>query len=215
MLKRILRQLALPVFMVAALVTGTVAVAQLAVTSANVTAITPTADLVPVVPGGIPSSSGKWATARTLTQVGPGLYTTTATSATGAGTTEQTLATYSLPANWLAYNGRRLKLQAFFFAAANGNNKTFKCYIGASVISSAVLTTNNKNGYCEMDMVRTGVDTQIVTGKMLVDTTEITPYYNAATEDDGAAIVVKFTGTDGTDSAGDIVLRDFIVTAVN
>ena len=142
---------------------------------------------------------------------------TTATAATIAGTAEQTVGpTCSLPARGLDIVGRRLHLHASFSAAANGNNKTFKCYFGASVISSGVLTTNAKNGNCDLDIVKTGSNTQIVSGRMLVDTTEITPYVNAASaETDTAAIVLKFTGTDGTSSAGDIVLNDLYVEFLN
>lgn len=138
------------------------------------------------------------------------LYTTTATASTGTGTTEQTLATYSLPANTLNV-GTKLRIKASFSAAANTDNKTFKCYFGASVITSGVLTTNGKNGSCEVIVTKTGASTQIVYGNMLVDTTAITGYKNAGTDTDTAAIVIKFTGTDGTSAAGDIVLNDFSV----
>jgi len=139
------------------------------------------------------------------------LYTTTATAATGAGTDEQTLATYSLPGGTLN-TGTKLRIKASFSAAANGNNKTFKCYFGASVISSGALATNAKNGSCEMIVTRTGTNTQIVYANMLVDTTAITGYVNTASaETDSSAIVIKFTGTDGTSSAGDIVMNDFSV----
>lgn len=44
----------------------------------------------------------------------------------------------------------------------------------------------------------------------------MTPYVNAAGSDtDTAAITIKATGTDGTDSAGDIVLDDFTVEYLN
>lgn len=195
---------------------ASVAVAQLVPTVATVTAFTPTSDLVQVVPGGVPTGAAKYATARALAQVGAALYTSTASVATGVATTEQTLGTYSLPANWLNYNGRKLVIRASFSAAANGNNKTFKCYFGSSVISSGVLTTNAKNGSCEVYVTRTGGSTQIVYGNMLVDTTAITGYVNlSSTETDTAAVTIKFTGTDGSASAADIVMNDFSVVALN
>lgn len=143
-------------------------------------------------------------------------YTTTASVATGSGTAEQTLATFSLPANTLGASDRKVVCRASFSAAGNSHTKTFKLYAGASVISSGALTTNAKNGVAEIVLTRTGSKTQIAWGTMLVDTTPITPYVNtAATEDDTAAIVFKFTGTDGTDAAGDIVLNDFSVELQN
>lgn len=144
------------------------------------------------------------------------LYTTIATAATLAGTAEQVLATYSLPANTLTATDRKIRVRASFSAAGNTHNKTFKLYFGASVITSGVLTTNAKNGNAELIITRTGANTQIVTGTMSIDTTPITPYVNAASaETDTSAIVIKFSGTDGTDAAGDIVLNDFFVELLN
>lgn len=141
---------------------------------------------------------------------------TTATSATGTGTGEQTLGTFNVAANALDIVGRRLHVHASFSAAANGNNKTFKCYFGASVISSGVLTTNAKNGDCDLYVVKTGSNTQIVSGKMIVDTTAITGFVNTTSaEVDTAAIAIKFTATDGSSSAGDIVMNDLFAEYQN
>lgn len=138
------------------------------------------------------------------------LYTTTAVQAGVAGTAEQVLATYSLPAN-TAIAGTKLRIKASFTAAANGNNKTFLCYFGASVITSGVLSTNAKNGSCEVIVTFVTAATQIVYGNMLVDTTAITGYVNAAATSDGtAAIVLKFSATGGT-SGADITMNDFSV----
>lgn len=143
------------------------------------------------------------------------IYTTTATASTAGGTTEQTLGTYSLPANALDVAGRRVRIRASFHFATNGNNKTVKLYFGASVIASAAAATSNKNGWLELNVAKTGASTQTVWGMGQVDTTMITPYLNAGTDTDTAAIVIKATGTDGTDSAGDIVLEDMAVEYMN
>lgn len=139
------------------------------------------------------------------------LYTNIASAATGAATTEQVLGTYSLPANALDIAGRRVRIHASFHMATNGNNKTLKLYFGASVITSGVLTDSNKNAWLTMDVVKTAASAQIVTATGQHDTTMITPYLNAGTDTDTAAIVIKATGTDGTASAGDIVLEQFYV----
>ncbi len=144
------------------------------------------------------------------------LYSTTATAATGAGTAEQTLATYSLPANALDIAGRRIRVKCAFHMATNGNNKTIILYFGASSITTGVLTDSNKNGWLSLEIVKSGASTQIVWGTGQHDTTMITPYVNASGADtDTAAITIKATGTDGTDSAGDIVLDDFYVQYMN
>lgn len=193
---------------------GVAAIAQLNPVVATVTSFTPTADLVAVAPNGTPSSANKYATVRALGQVGGGLYTSIASVATATGTAEQTLGTYSLPASWLNYNGRKLVIRASFTAAANGNNKTFKCYFGSSVISSGVLSTNAKSGSCELYVTRTGASTQIVYGNMLVDTTPITGYVNAPLNDTSSAITIKFTATQGSAQASDVVLNDFWVQRI-
>lgn len=152
---------------------------------------------------------------KTLTIAGYGrsqslLFTTIATAATTATTAEQTLASYTLPANTLN-TGTKLRIKASFTAAGNTHNKTFKCYFGASVITSGTLTTNAKNGSCEVMATRTAANTQTVYGNMLVDTTPITGYVNFGTDTDSSAITIKFTGQNGTASAGDIVVNDFSV----
>jgi hypothetical protein len=144
------------------------------------------------------------------------VYGITATVGTGTGTSEQTLATYSLPANALDATGRRLRIRAAFKLAANTNNKTMKLYFGSSVITTPTAATNGKNAYLEMEVVKTGASTQIVWAKGLVDTTAVTPYVNSSSaETDTAAIVIKATGTDGTSSANDIVLVDFSAQYMN
>lgn len=143
------------------------------------------------------------------------LYSTIATAGTSTGTSEETLATYSLPANALDVTGRRIRVCTSWHMATNGNNKTIKLYFGASVISSGTLTDSNKNGVACLDVVKSGASTQIVTGTMLHDTTNITPYINAGSDDDTAAITIKMTGQDGSASANDIVMEDFYVQYMN
>ena len=172
------------------------------------------ADNVPFCTGGGQSSFSNSCVA-TIKPAGL-LYTTTATASTATGTGEQVLATYSLPANALDVTGRTLRIKAAFTAASNGNNKTFKLYFGASAITSGTLTTSGKNGVAELIVTKSGSSTQIVYGTMLVDTTPITPYVNASGSDtDTSAITIKFSGTDGTNSAGDIVLDSFTIEYLN
>lgn len=139
------------------------------------------------------------------------LYTTLTTSASAATTAEQTLASYTLPGGTLN-TGTKLSIRASFSAAGNTHNKTFNCYFGAELITSGTLTTNAKNGSCEVVVTRISAAHEIVWANMLVDTTAITGYVlTTATDNDANAITLKFTGTQGTASAGDIVLNDFSV----
>lgn len=139
------------------------------------------------------------------------IYTTSATAATGTGTGEQVLATYDLPANGLDAAGRRLRIHAFFHAATNGNNKTMIVYFGNVAVTTGVLTTSNGNIVIDMDVVKSGSSTQIVTSSTNVIGTLSAPAVAAGSVTDTAAITIKATGTDGTSSAGDIVLEDFYV----
>ena len=129
------------------------------------------------------------------------LYSLTATATTNGTTAETTLASYTLPANTLN-TGTTLRIKASFTASSTSTNKTFKCYFGSASISSAALTTNNKNGSCEVMVTRIAANIQTVYGNMLVDTTPITGTYNTLTDTDSGAIVIKFTGTDASGSAG-------------
>lgn len=100
------------------------------------------------------------------------LYTTVATAATAAGTAEQTLGTFALPANALDVAGRRVRIRAAVHCATNANNKTMKLYFGASVITTPTAASSNVNGWLEMDVVKSGASTQIVWAKGVVNTTE-------------------------------------------
>ena len=128
------------------------------------------------------------------------LYTSVAAVAGSAGTSEQTLLSYSLPANTLIA-GTVLRIKASFTAAANGNNKTFTCAFGTATIGSGVLTTNAKQGSCELMVTNVSAKSQQVYGNMLVDTTPITGTYAAATQDGTAAITIAFKATGGTTGA--------------
>lgn len=142
-----------------------------------------------------------------------------AASATGAGTSEQTLATFSLPANVLDAVGRTLRIRAFFVTAANGNGKTCKLYFGSKSISTGSVTTSAAAPWLELMVTKTGSSTQIIAGCGFGGTTGIVPVAltgaGTATEADTAAIVIKATGTDGSDSAGDITLCSFTVEYMN
>lgn len=138
------------------------------------------------------------------------LYSTGVPVAGIAGTGEQTLATFTIPANTLI-TGRMIRIKGSFSGGTNGNNKTYKCYFGASVITSGTLTDSNKNGVCEVIATfGTGAAVQEVYGTMQHDTTMITPYVNAGTDNAAATIVAKLTGQGGT-SGVDVTMNAFSV----
>lgn len=138
------------------------------------------------------------------------LYTTTASASASATTAEQTLGTYSLAANTLI-TGTKLLIRAAFDSTADTNNKTAKCYFGASVISSGALPINNGNIVCQLVVTRTSANRQTVWGFMIAGVTPITPYINYGTDTDTSAIVIKATATDAGGAVGDLILADFSV----
>jgi hypothetical protein len=143
------------------------------------------------------------------------IYTTSAAVATGTGTAEQTLGTYSLPANALDAAGRRLRITAQFSTAANTQNKTGKLYFGGTSISTGTMATSAQGAFLTVEVVKTGASTQIVTSRGQVLTTNLAIASAATTETDTAAIVIKATCQDGTSSASDCVLQDFKVEYMN
>jgi hypothetical protein len=143
------------------------------------------------------------------------IYGTTATVATGTGTSEQILGTYSLPANALDAAGRRLRIHAVFSKAANTNATTAKLYFGSAVITTPSNTTSGAGSELELNVVKTASNTQIVTGRGSMGTAAVTPYSAAGAETDTAAIVIKATCTDGTSQAADCTLQDFWVEYLN
>ena len=141
------------------------------------------------------------------------LYTTTATAASTATTAEQTLATYSIPANTLNV-GTRIRVGGSWTLAANGDTKTVKCYFGGSSMSSGSLATNNKNASCQLDIVNNSAASNEVYGNMIVDVTPITGYVNAGTDSTASPIVVKLTATQGSAQAADVIMNSFWVERI-
>lgn len=120
-----------------------------------------------------------------------------------AGTGEQTLASFSLPANSLYSNGQALRIRAYFKHAANTNNVTFKLYFGASSISSGVLATSGETCELELFVSRRGAGSQLVFAKGQISTGPaiLAPAYTAGTDDETTALILKATVTGGTTGA--------------
>lgn len=135
------------------------------------------------------------------------LYSNATVSATGTGTTEQTLYTYTLAANTLATNGQTLRIKCGATTAANANNKTLILYFGTSTFTTTAVASNAGAFNLELLVTRTGAATQTVWGSGTGGTaglTVILPTATAGTDNLAAATTIKCTGTDGTSSAGDI-----------
>jgi hypothetical protein len=166
-----------------------------------------------ICPGGFIAPAGAGAAA--IAQAGL-VFATAVSTGNGADTTDDTLATFSLPANSLNANNKVMRIRAWGVTAANGNNKTIKLFFGATNLSSGVVTSNNKSWSISMDVIRSGTSTQATYASCQVDTSVVAPAYQAATETDTAAIVIKATGASGTTgAANDVVLKGMTIEFLN
>lgn len=123
-----------------------------------------------------------------------------ATPASGStGTGEQTLMTYSLPANSLCQNGQGLVIRAAF---KNNSSDTvsWKLYFGSESVTCSNTTTTA--GSAEISVFRTASKAQTVeTRGIAAGTTNVTSAFTAASEDDTAAITIKLTATASSSGA--------------
>jgi hypothetical protein len=146
------------------------------------------------------------------------LYANGVTVGTGADTTEDTLYTYTLPANTLANTGDMLRIRCGTTSPATATNKTVKLYFGASSFSTGAVAVNPGSFNTELIVIRTGAATQAVwgSGSGGDDGTQVVllATYTAGTDDLTTALTIKCTGTNGTANANDISGRFMSVELV-
>jgi hypothetical protein len=134
----------------------------------------------------------------------------------GNDTTEDTLFTFSLPANSLDQVGRALQIVAWGSFANNSHSKNARLYFGSEVVGELSNTTTGGIGwYLEMNVVKTGSNTQSISSQLIAGTTHGGVTVQAGAETDTAAITVKVTGQTGTAGANDIVCNGLQITAMN
>lgn len=146
------------------------------------------------------------------------LYSKTgSTVGTTAVTTEETLGTYTLPANSFSTVGDCLNIAASGNSAGNANTKTVKVYFGSAVIATNDVTTapNGKDWTARGRMCFMAASAQAGFGDMMVGSVAQTSKVVVPTETTTAGIVVKVTGQNGTANADDIKLYTFEVDLVN
>jgi hypothetical protein len=206
--------------------TGTVSDAQIAAMNAN--KLTGSIDPARYANNTIPAAAIA-NSSLTATQMADGAVTlakiastgTLHVDATGAATTavitEETLGSYSLPANLVASTGKGIRVKGAFTFDATANTKTARLKVnGQTIYSSATAVPtdtapNNGRLLFEFDLIRTGATTGKVMGAshMTVSTTTTTaPGIGAVTSLDWTAIQpILWTGQNGTAAANDIVFE--------
>ena len=129
------------------------------------------------------------------------LESDTTQNATDDGT-EETLWTYSLPANTLDENDDSLEILVAGTFAADGDTKTIDLTFGSTDIG-AITTTNQTAFRINATLVRTGVGSQKASAEISITDRGGTITNTTSTEDETGAITISLTG-DGT-NASDIV----------
>lgn len=132
----------------------------------------------------------------------------------GADTTEDTLKTFSLPANALDAVGRAIYIYAWGSYANNTNTKAAKLYFGSETVAAA--TGNNVGWALEMVVGKSGANAQQINGQLVTGTTHGGTTTQSGAETDTAAITIKVTGQDSTSAnANAIVLNGLYINYMN
>jgi hypothetical protein len=136
------------------------------------------------------------------------------------GTIEETLATYTLPANTVVLAGDGIEVSGSGSCTATADAKTLKFYLGASTITLNPTTTapNNKTWNFRLRLTYQSTNNWIWDGTMLFGaasgtspTLELGGQLNVGGSSPTGAIVVKFTATT-PGGAGQVTLRTYTVS---
>lgn len=163
--------------------------------------------------------------AASLTQFGAGgatfrnggnIYTNqSASGILSANTTsENTLDTYSLPANSLDVPGRQLSISAFGSFGNTTHSKTVKLYFGSELISSGAQTITT-GWSLSMVVQKDAANSQIIGAQNVSGSVHGGCTTQSGAETDTAAITIKVTGQTGTAATGDVVLNGWQITGLN
>jgi hypothetical protein len=143
----------------------------------------------------------------------PVVLFSTVTPASNSGTTETTLATYTLPAKTLGVNGQAVDILASFAFAANTNAKTVAIRVGANSIGSTGSTTASQFPVLHVIAVLTP-DGLVTLGREQLGAaaTSGTVVTDAETASFTATNANTFTATGTGGATGDVTLRFMRIT---
>ena len=137
---------------------------------------------------------------------------------TTAVTTEETLQTFTLPANGLGTNGQAVKVTCNFTTGATANGKSVRLYFGTTKYGTLAQASNAQTGKLQLVIVRTGAATQKVYGSGMAGTASITPVaeaYTSATDSLTAGVIIKCTGQNSAaPTANDIVVHGMLTEMI-
>lgn len=144
-----------------------------------------------------------------------GRLTAVVTPASNTTTAEQTLATYTLPANRIANTGDAVKVKCWGGTGANTDAKSVKVYFGNSSFTSTSIGSAPNNKPFEIDMIvmRTAAATQSIATKIAFDLSPTNTQTSTSGTDSWASnVTIKCTGTAAATS--DITLQGMLVEQV-
>lgn len=136
----------------------------------------------------------------------------------GADTSEDTLFTYSLPANTLANVGQEVDIEAWGSVTATSATKVVKVYFGAQLMTLTWTTTQTGNWRARMRVVKQAASVQLIMGEadsLGATTTRVLANITNGAETDTSAIVIKVTGTSSAATANLILGNGLTVGGVN
>lgn len=152
--------------------------------------------------------------ASTATAPVNGTVCKSSTSAATTGTTLQTLASCTLPANALSLNGMGLKVKAWGITAANANNKTLALAFGASTCATLTGAVNNGSIVVETTILRVSATLQECGGSGLSSTGGGMTTRAAPAETLANAIILAAQATTPT-ASGDFTFKGLTVEVLN
>lgn len=137
----------------------------------------------------------------------------------GADTSEDTLFTFSLPANSLASVGQEITIQAWGSVAATSATKTIKLYFGAGVTQTVTYTTTQTGNWqinAQVFKQAANVQMALMQYDALGATTarSLGNITNGA-ETDTSAITIKVTGTSSAATANLILCNGLVISGSN
>ncbi len=146
------------------------------------------------------------------------LYSNTAAVGNPADLTEDTLLSYTMPANTLAAAGDKIHTQAYCILSNNTHNRTTRLYFGSMLlIDIPNVSVQNYQFYMDMTVTKTGSNTQIVSAFLAESippgnaSSSVATYYQLGTETDTSSIVVKTTGATNVATANDVTCTQMSV----
>jgi VCBS repeat-containing protein len=139
--------------------------------------------------------------------IGGVLTASVTTVGTTAVTTEETLWSYSLPANTLSSDTYGVRIYVWGSTAGNANNKTIRLKFGGTVVSVESSTSFNGVAWiAEARVFRTGASAQKAIGDFARGTTNPDRRVTTPAEATSGAITISLTGQNDVASINDIVL---------